>query len=167
MISSHKTFPEGESVPVIFTYRKMTTADISHYNQLFKKVFSLPPWNEEWSLAKINTALSRQICKEGFIGVVAQTDFGNCGYLTGFRLRFLPSIFYVDQLFIDNDFQGKSVGTRLLSEATDNLKNLGISKIFLLTKPGTVAAEFYKKNGYNLFLRNFHIKGKSIFYRCI
>jgi ribosomal protein S18 acetylase RimI-like enzyme len=167
MNHSHKdTLKVGSQLPQI-AIEKMTDADIDSYCQLFQSVFSHHPWNEEWTIVKINANVKKLMCKNGFFGMVAKNASGNIGYLTGFRLKLFPSVFYIDQLFIDTNYHGKKIGTRLLSETTSQLKSLGVCKLLLLTKPNSDAQEFYRNNGYKRFLSPICIKHKAIFYKKI
>jgi len=167
MNHSRKGAFEVESRLPQITIRKMIDADIDPYCTLFQSVFSQYPWNEKWTIIKINTAIKRLMRKKGFIGMVAEAAPGTIGYLTGFRLGVIPSVFYMDQLFVANDFHGKKIGKRLHSETMSQLKSRGVSKIFLLTKPESIAEEFYKGIGYKRFLRAIYIKGKAIFHKSV
>jgi hypothetical protein len=145
--------------------RDMFESDIDSYCTLFQGVFSNYPWNEKWTVIKIKADIKKLMRKKGFFGMTAEAASGNIGYLTGFRLGAIPSVFYVDQLFLEIHYQGKKIGKRLLFETTNKLKSLGVSTIILLTKPNSIAEQFYKSNEYKRFLPAIHIKGKTIFYK--
>ena len=147
--------------------RKMADTDIDQYCSLFQDVFSNPPWNEKWDISKINADIKKAMSKEQFFGMVAETGTCNVGYLTGFRFKIIPSVFYIDQLFINADYQGKKLGQKLLSETTSQIKILGVSKILLLTKPKTIAEKFYRNNGYKQFLSVISFKGKTFFIKTV
>jgi ribosomal protein S18 acetylase RimI-like enzyme len=105
--------------------------------------------------------------KRGFTGIIATVSHHTIGYLTGFRLRLIPSLFYMDQLFIDTDYRGLKIGKRLLAEAEKHLKSHGITCIFLLTKSQSDSEKFYIKNNYAPFLHAFRIKEKLIYFKHI
>ena len=81
--------------------------------------------------------------RKGFIGLVAETGTRPHGYLTGFRIAVMPSLFYIDQLLVDAEQHGKGIGRRLLTKTASLSSNSGIARIFLLTKPDTIAEKFY------------------------
>jgi len=143
--------------------RSMSNQDITSYCILFQSVFAGEPWNEKWTISKIEIQISRQIGKKTFNGMVATTSYGDIGYLTGFRLFMLPSIFYLDQLFVRNDYQRKQIGQRLLTESELSLKSQGVTRIFLLTKPRSYAEKFYLKNAFKPCFRGIHINAKCIY----
>ena len=147
--------------------RKMTDTDINPYCSLFQNVFSKSPWNEKWDINKIDADIRKLLRKESFFGMVAETGSRGVGYLTGFRLKVIQSLFFIDQLFIDTDHQGKKIGPRLLSETTSHIKNLGVSRILLLTKPHTIAEKFYRVNGYKQFLSVISFKDKTFFIKTL
>jgi aminoglycoside 6'-N-acetyltransferase I len=167
MNPSHEKIHGATSpTPPIFI-RKMTSADIAPYCRLFQSVFSNAPWNENWPIGKIASDIHHLVRKKTFYGLVAEADSRAVGYGTGFRLGIIPSVFYMDQLFVDVEFQGNGIGNRLLAETAGIVKNLGVSIIFLLTKPNTVAERFYRGNGYKRFAPLFRINGKGAFYKLL
>lgn len=147
--------------------RKMVESDIDSYSKLFQDVFAGPPWNEKWSLQKIQENINKLINKKGFTGIVARIDSVTAGYLTGFQIMFFPSVFYMDQLFVKSDYRCKGVARTLLSEACESLKPFGVSRMFLLTKKGAPAEDFYLRNGFKTLSKLIRIKGKHIFYNHI
>jgi len=147
--------------------RPMTTDDVNTFCFLFHRVFSQEPWNENWSASKLHACITKQMKKKGFIGMAASTPRITIGYLTGFRLLSVSPIFYIDQLFVSTDYQGLQIGKRLLAQTERHLKNIGISHIILLTKPGSYVENFYVKNRYKPFLSPVRIRGKSFFLKSI
>ena len=53
-------------------------------------------------------------------------------------------------LCVRPDAQGKGVGTRLLGHLKEELAGRGINMVYLLTRKGTPAEAFYRKNGYGV-----------------
>lgn len=167
MINKVKNPVELGFDPTNIFIRQMTLEDIGPFCILFQNVFSQKPWNENWNISKINTNITRQMRKKGFVGMVASAPDKAAGYLSGFRLSLLPFMFYLDQLFVNTDYQGLNIGKRILEETETYLKSQGVSFIFLLTKPQSYIENFYTKNNYKSFLRSVRIKGKSFFFKHI
>lgn len=162
MIVPNKNSNELEHDSDKVTIRPMTNDDISLYCTLFQTVFAEAPWKEVWTISQIEKIITRHMRKKGFTGMAATTNNGTVGYLTGFRIWYIPSLFYLDQLFVKQEYQGLKIGKRLLAEAERYLKNKGVSRIFLFTKPHTGAEQFYTKNAYASWLRAVRINGKLI-----
>jgi GNAT superfamily N-acetyltransferase len=157
------TGPESAEIRI----RPMTDDDVVPYCALFQNVFSQEPWNEKWTIPQINAIITKHRRKKGFVGMTAAAASGAVGTLTGFRLWLVPSLFYMDQLFVGVDYQGLKIGKRLLIETERHLKSQGVSHIMLLTKPRTYAEKFYLKNGYSPFLPAVRNNGKSLYWKCI
>lgn len=165
-------FPHKDPISAKFTMpqiaiKTMSDVDVGRYCVLFQSVFSKTPWNEIWTIAKIKTDIKKVMRKKGFWGMVAKADTEDVGYLTGFRLKLFPSVFYIDQLFVDVNYHGKKIGKRLLLETSNHLKRFGVSKLFLLTKPDSVAEKFYRNNEFKRFLPPMCIRGKGVFFKNI
>jgi aminoglycoside 6'-N-acetyltransferase I len=142
----------------------MTSVDIGDYCALFQRVFAAPPWNEQWTITKIEDVITKSMQKKGFLGLVARSNSNGIGYFTGFRVGMIPCLFYVDQLFIALGYQGKGIGKKLHAEATLRLKRCGVTGMILLTKPDTSADRFYRGLGYRRRIPLLRINGKGVFY---
>jgi ribosomal protein S18 acetylase RimI-like enzyme len=165
MIVPNKNSIDTWSDSEMVTIRQMTNDDIVPYCTLFQTVFAKEPWNEVWTIPQIQKIITRQMKNNGFTGMAAVTNDATLGYVTGYKIWSIPSIFYLDQLFVKPDFQGLKIGKKLLAEAERFLKKNGLSHIFLFTKPHSYAQNFYIKNTYTPFVQSIRIKGKSIFYK--
>jgi GNAT superfamily N-acetyltransferase len=151
--------------PSPVTIREMEDRDVATYCTLFKQVFSEAPWNENHKLADIETMLQKVSRKKGFGGLVAESGSEAVGYLTGylFGIPGMLQLYYIDQLFMSQEFRKKGIGGKLLAEMTGRLKNFRISGIILLTMPHSAAEKFYIRNGYRK-VPVIKIRGKSILY---
>jgi ribosomal protein S18 acetylase RimI-like enzyme len=165
MIVPDKSLIEAQGNLKQITIRQMASDDVMPYCTLFQTVFAEEPWNEVWTIPQIQKIITRQMRNNGFTGMAAVTNDTTLGYVTGFKIWSIPSIFYLDQLFVKPEFQGLKIGKKLLTEAEHFLKEKRLSHIFLFTKPDSFAQNFYIKNAYTPFLRSIHIKGKSMFYK--
>lgn len=146
------------------TIRKMTCKDIGQYCLLFQRVFSNPPWYEKWNMEKIDTAIRKLINSRAFIGLTAESGSQIIGFLTGYRLPLIPW-FYIDQLFVNTDYHGKGAGKKLLAQITGTTGEAEISGIVLLTKPASMAENFYLGNGFRRFFSSIRLKGKVLLYK--
>jgi GNAT superfamily N-acetyltransferase len=153
------------------TIREMDISDIDSYCALFQGVFSNPPWNEKWDLRRINAGIRKTLRKKGFSGFVAFAPIEPknisipIGYITGFKLPFVKSFFFIDQLFVDGRSQGHGIGTGLFSAMTSSIKTAGVPHMVLLTKPKTPAENFYIRKGFRRIFSKFQLNGKGVFYR--
>lgn len=56
--------------------------------------------------------------------------------------------YYIDELCISTNMQGKGIGTEFIKQIEGYMKTEGLSRIFLQTDRGMPAYEFYKKRGF-------------------
>lgn len=57
-------------------------------------------------------------------------------------------VFYFDAIDVMKDYQGKGIGTELMSYTKDYVKNIGCSEMFLVTNKSNVSAcKCYEKSG--------------------
>ncbi|WP_081430722.1 MULTISPECIES: GNAT family N-acetyltransferase [Anoxybacillaceae] len=56
--------------------------------------------------------------------------------------------FYLAELCINNEIQGKGYGSKLLQFLEEELQKKNVKSIYLLTSNGGLAKNFYRKNGY-------------------
>lgn len=72
------------------------------------------------------------------------------GFLMGYFKHFDDSVgFFLEEILVFSDFQGKGCGTAFLSHLKSELKKRDCSWIELLTTTGDQHQNFYSKNGYS------------------
>lgn len=70
---------------------------------------------------------------------------------------------YIEGIFVDENNQGKGIGTSLLNKAKENRNCLKLS----VYKKNTNAISFYKKNGFEIINENIDNNTKEIEYTMI
>lgn len=127
----------------------VTADNLEQCITLYSRVFNSEPWNENWTYEAAKSRLSDLLYTPkslifalfshqqlvGFIG-------GNC------KENDKGTTFYLAELCIDNQTQGKGYGSKLLSHLEKELKEKNVQSIYLLTMTGGQAEAFYNKNNY-------------------
>jgi len=152
------------------TTRTMLEKDIQAYCALFQRIFAQPPWNEAWTTGKIRVAVKKIMSKKGFIGITAEYESQPVGYVTGYRLRIspiIPSLCYLDQLFVDDRYRGIGIGTSLLSQMVCRVNTRRDFGIVLLTKANSTAEQFYLQNGFKRCASILRFKGNVLLYKLL
>ena len=152
------------------TIRNMSMNDIFIYSMLFRKVFANPPWNEEWKLHKISMKIKKSMKKKGFVGIAAEQGSLPAGYITGYQLRsfpFISPLFYLDQLFVDDQFRGKGIGKELLKIIMYITSRQNYRGILLLTKTGSPAEKLYYNSGFKRLFIRIKLNGKVVLYKSL
>ena len=129
---------------------ELSIKDIEKIKVLFKSVFTVEPWNDDWSdedqldnylrdIMEVRTPLILGLYDNGdFIGV----SIGNIKHWCR------GTEYFIEELCIRTDLQGRGYGTAFFTLIEDYLKERGINQIFLHTNPGVPAYSFYKKLGF-------------------
>lgn len=118
--------------------------------QLFVSVFTKEPWNDDWSdEAQLNAYMTGLIENNNSLVLGFYDEEKLIGLAMG-RIKhwYTGTEFYIDELCIKTEEQGKGLGTRFIKEMEQYLLSIGIVQMFLLTERTAPAYEFYKKNGF-------------------
>ncbi|MBE9054015.1 GNAT family N-acetyltransferase [Nostocales cyanobacterium LEGE 11386] len=116
---------------------------------LFVSVFSNPPWNENW---EIESAFSRL---EAFYNIpmshsiVAFLEDQIIGFAMGYiEIWHQGKSFYLKEICVEPTKHRSGIGTKIMDVLSQNLVNIGVNKIYLLTARDSPASVFYSKCGF-------------------
>ena len=131
-------------------FRSMEGADIGACSDLFCKVFSAPPWNEDVSPEEARRYFENCFSLASFRGFVAESGVRIVGLAAGFLKPWRKRMeYYLDEFCIVPSFQGKGIGSRLLDEICTRLAEEGVFGAMLNTERAYPAYSFYLKNGFS------------------
>ena len=119
---------------------------------LFIDVFSKEPWNDSWKSNKNAEEFLQDIVDTpGFKSLLYIKDDKVIGVLFGHTIKWCEGDeFYIREFFVDSNFQGKGIGTKLMEELERKLKKEDIHTVVLLTERNTEARKFYENKGYKI-----------------
>lgn len=130
--------------------RKLSVDDIEPIKNVIFDAFTGEPWNDEW---KNPEQFHRYI-----LGLISNANSLSLGLFEDERLVgaavgrikywYTGDEFWIDDLCIVSDCQGKGFGSRFLGLIEDYLRENGITKIVLLTEREYPAYRFYATNGF-------------------
>ena len=131
-------------------FRRMERADIGACSDLFCKVFTAPPWNEDVSPEEAQRYFENCFSLASFRGFVAESGGRIVGLAAGFLKPWRKGMeFYLDEFCVAPSFQGKGIGSRLLDEICTRLAEEGVFGAMLNTERAYPAYSFYLKNGFS------------------
>ena len=131
-------------------FRRMERADIGACSDLFCKVFSAPPWNEDVSPEEAQRYFENCFSLASFRGFVAESGGRIVGLAAGFLKPWRKGMeFYLDEFCVAPSFQGKGIGSSLLDEIRTRLAEEGVFGAMLNTERAYPAYSFYLKNGFS------------------
>lgn len=80
---------------------------------------------------------------------MAKTEEEFAGYIFGSENDSWPGYYYLNDLFIHPDYQGRKVGTKLVNELAQSVKSLGFKGLVVQTEYENMPArEFYEALGF-------------------
>ena len=133
-----------------YHFKRIGMGEIELIKELFLGVFTIEPWNDDWSnQEQLDLYLS---------DLVGQSNSLAYGLFEGEKLIgvsmghikhwYSGTEYYIDELCIHTEKQGKGVGTIFLKEIEKAIKEIGLVQIFLQTQKSVPAYGFYQKNGF-------------------
>lgn len=129
--------------------RPIEPGDVPRCAELFAAAFAREPWSEDWNVADATARLDEVYRTPGAYGLLAEED----GELLGFALGYIERLnreqhFYLKEMAVAPERQREGIGAALMETLCRNLKEMGITVVYLLTLRGSPAETFYRKCGF-------------------
>ena len=134
----------------MYNFKRIGMNEIERIKELFKSVFTVEPWNDDWSnQEQLDLYLSDLVGQSNSLTFGLFEDEQLIGVAMGhIRHWYSGTEYYIDELCIRTDRQGNGVGTFFLKEIEKGIKKIGLKQIFLQTENHVPAYGFYQKNGF-------------------
>ena len=117
--------------------------------RLYRSAFNAPPWNDEWTPDAAETRLREIIESPGYRGYGASVGGDLVGLAMGSVEQWYDGAqFYLRETCVAPDRRRQGVGTTLLAHLTDELRDEGVARMYLLTMRESPARAFYEANGF-------------------
>jgi aminoglycoside 6'-N-acetyltransferase I len=114
-----------------------TIDKIEQCTDLYINVFNSEPWNETWTYQSAKERLTDLILTPKFQGFLLYENDDLIGFIAGnSKQSYTGLTFYLAELCINNQIQGKGYGSKLLRYLEDELRKREIQSIYLLTANG-------------------------------
>ena len=132
-------------------FTQLTPDRFEDIKAFFRDVFTKEPWNDDWSDdAQLTAYIDDLIGGKGALTFAMLDDGGDILALSMGRVRhwFTGTEYYIDELCVRTDLQGKGIGSRFIESIEAEIKNMGMTHIFLQTDRDMPAYEFYLRRGF-------------------
>lgn len=129
--------------------RQCSLDRVKEYGDLYSAAFSGPPWFDPWQAADAAVHVKELLEIPTAYCLEYTVDGQAAGLLLGHSQMFHSGrIFEISDLAVSPDFQKRGIGRRLLEQCLDDLEQMGIGSVSLLTASEGSLADFYKKFGF-------------------
>ncbi len=135
----------------MFKFVRVGMDEIENIKELFLSVFTIEPWNDDWSdEVQLDLYLYDLVGQNNSLTYGLYEDDKLIGISMGhIKHWYSGTEYYIEELCIRPDRQGKGIGAIFLKEIEIEIKKDGIVQIFLQTESNAPAYNFYRKNGFN------------------
>jgi aminoglycoside 6'-N-acetyltransferase I len=140
--------------------RQVRCDDIRRCAEVFVAVFSREPWNEDWRVTDALTRLEELYCTPGFYGVIACADEEMVppadseqvwGFAMGYTERWKRGRhFYLTEMCVMPHRQRRGVGMTIMGALCQDLAEMDVEAMYLLTLRDSPAEAFYERCGFNI-----------------
>ena len=131
--------------------RVMESKDLVRCGWIYAKAFPMEHWGIDWTPDNAAEYLQDFFEQKRFVGYVYEENDEIAGCV--FALRKISGSkeeIYVNEMAVLPERQGHGIGTQLLNTVKEYSKEKGLAGIVLYTSEYAPAAQFYKKNGFQL-----------------
>lgn len=131
--------------------RKMENKDIAGCAEILCAVYNNELWMCRWNKETAIEYLNDFFDNKKFVGYVAEEN-GNliAGLFAHEKIWWNNSEVFIEEMFVNPEYQGKGIGTSLLLEVEKYIKEKGLAGITLSTNKYAPASKFYEKNGFTV-----------------
>lgn len=130
--------------------KELTIENLNEIRELFRSVFTAPPWNDDWSdEEQLDNYLKDLMCVRTPLILALFKEEEMIGIAIGnIRHWHSGTEYFIEELCIRTDMQKQGHGRKFLQLIEDYLKEHGLHQIFLMTERHVPAYQFYKDLGF-------------------
>lgn len=137
-------------------FRQIGMAEKELAKALFRSVFTIEPWNDDWSdPVQLDLYLTDLMGQSNSLTYGLFEDEQLIGLSMG-RVKhwFSGTEYSIDEFCIRTDRQGLGLGTIFLRKIENAAREAGLTHLFLQTEKTVPAYDFYLKNGFHALTDN-------------
>ena len=128
---------------------KLTIDHLDDCAHLFMSAFNAEPWNDKYTLDTAKKQLAWHLKVPGCVGLVSVKEGMVVALAIGYREPTdVGDVFHLNIFCVRPEAQRTGVGSRLLLNLEERLRDTGVRTVHLGTRQGTPAEYFYEKHGY-------------------
>ncbi|MBQ7186408.1 MAG: GNAT family N-acetyltransferase [Ruminococcus sp.] len=134
----------------MFELKELRREDFPAVKELFRRAFSGPPWNDDWSDdVRLEEYLKDITQVRGAVGLGLFEEGSLVGISIGELRHWCGGTEYkIEEFCIIPERQGSGLGGKFMELIEGYLKQRGVEQIFLMTQRTMPACGFYKHLGF-------------------
>lgn len=130
-------------------FKEIKREDLNELVDIYIEAFNGEPWNDNWTYETASKRLENMLDDSGFYGLKLIKDNEIVAFILGHEEQYYDGImFNIKEFCVRKSIHGNNVGSKLLEEFEENLKERGVKEIVLMTKRHDKAEGFYSRRGY-------------------
>jgi GNAT superfamily N-acetyltransferase len=132
-------------------FKEFKAEDLAPASELFVTIFNGKPWEEGWTTRTAKKRLEEFLKLPNFVGLCCYEQEELLGFVLGNKEQwFTGSHFQLKEMGVKPTRQREGIGTKLMKQLRENLKQTEVEAIYLLTARGSQAEKFYRQNGFEV-----------------
>ena len=130
-------------------FRDLGVDDLPLAGEIYADAFNASPWNEHWSRRTAALRLESLLHAHRCVARAAELEGRMVGFAIGHAEPWSDGLhFYLNELAVHRAHVRRGVGTAILRDLGENLRDRDVRGVFLLTERATPAHDFFVKNGF-------------------
>ncbi len=129
--------------------KRLDKASIDDVKDLFRSVFTGPPWHEVWTEDQLDEYMKdlTEVRNSLVYGLYEEDEL--VGIAIGKIKHWCEGTeYFIEEFCIRTDMQGKGYGKGFISLIEEELKKMSVDTIYLMTDRSKPAYHFYQKIGF-------------------
>ncbi|WP_294465910.1 GNAT family N-acetyltransferase [uncultured Ruminococcus sp.] len=127
----------------------MELCRITEYAELFVSVFNSEPWNDSWTKETALIRIENMMRTNTFIGKAIYFEDNLKGIIWGQKEQYYNGMhFQIQEFCVKTGEQNKGYGSALLQALENELSEIGIVNIYLITSKGEKTEDYYSRRGF-------------------
>ncbi len=132
-------------------YLPFKTEHLEKASLVYVDGFNGPPWYDDWTLDTARERLSLLLRYPNFVGFVATTGDEIVGLVVGNCEPWSDGTsYYLNELCISPKKQRSGIGQSLLKALINELREMEVKYVYLLTEHGSIAESYFIAQGFEV-----------------
>lgn len=137
-----------EAIFILFVQWDMMTKPVEHKDELdyLKEKKAIYGDLEFWFSDKYIQSLKDILDKKNAFQLMVKDNKNVCAYVSSYETDFYPNFLFLNELFVDPDYQGQSTWTKLVTKVLEKAKELNLKGVVTQTESDNIPAQnLYEK----------------------